>query len=313
MTLCHILLVAEELSYYKHTHTLSLPLSLAHFFSSRKTCTHSHTHTHCPSTSCLFSLSLIQTDTPTHTHSYSFSFSHTHTHQHCFSHLYTHVHKQTCTYIYFIFASISSSISSENHILIDTWNFILLCWCCIATCRFMQITTQWRWATQSFRKIYLSLYLKGLCVWEGVGDWTELQYIDPHSYGHQRCVFLNLQGCSTGGPGAQLSAECCSLYRISSPMGLVSKLTDLLSSLSYIIVQRPLLLVGVTIALIQPIHSQGYNSDIPWPDAPVIYSGAFPILTAWPGRRSIYNTGQHLSTFWFAKCFYKISLFASLA
>ena len=49
---------------------------------------------------------------------------------------------------------------------------------------------------------------KGLlkvCVWEGAGDGTELQYIDPHSYGRQRCVFLVLQGCSTGGPGAQLS------------------------------------------------------------------------------------------------------------
>ena len=30
--------------------------------------------------------------------------------------------------------------------------------------------------------------------------------------------------------------------------------------------------------------------DISRPDAPVIYTGAFPILTAWPGRRSIYNT-----------------------
>ena len=42
-----------------------------------------------------------------------------------------------------------------------------------------------------FKKIYLSLYCK-VCVWEGVGDQTELQYIDPHSYGHQRCVFLVL-------------------------------------------------------------------------------------------------------------------------
>ena len=58
-----------------------------------------------------------------------------------------------------------------------------------------------------FKKIYHSLYCK-VCVWEGVGDRTELQYIDPHSYGHQRCVFLVLQGCSTGGPGAKLSAEC---------------------------------------------------------------------------------------------------------
>ena len=48
--------------------------------------------------------------------------------------------------------------------------------------------------------------------------------------------------------------------------------------------------MGVTIALIQPIHGQGYNSDIPRLDALVIYIGAFPILTARPSRRSIYNT-----------------------
>ena len=60
--------------------------------------------------------------------------------------------------------------------------------------------------------MYLSLYCKGskrlfkVLLWEGVGDQTELQYIDPHSYGRQRCVFLVLQGCSTRGPGAQLSA-----------------------------------------------------------------------------------------------------------
>ena len=78
-------------------------------------------------------------------------------------------------------------------------------------------------------------------------------------------------------------------HLISNWSGLVSKLTDFLSSPSYIIIQRPLLLVGVTIAPIQPIHGQGYNSDIPRPDAPVIYIGAFPILTARPGRRSIYS------------------------
>ena len=44
-------------------------------------------------------------------------------------------------------------------------------------------------------------------MWEGVGDRTELQYIDPHSYGRQRCVFLVLQGCSTGGVGAQVSTR----------------------------------------------------------------------------------------------------------
>ena len=82
-------------------------------------------------------------------------------------------------------------------------------------------------------------------MWEGVGDRTKLQHIDPHSYGHQRCVFLVLLGCSTGGLKAH-SAKCCSLYRILSPTGLVSKLTDFLSSPSYIIVQSPTQYLPIT-------------------------------------------------------------------
>ena len=74
--------------------------------------------------------------------------------------------------------------------------------------------------------MYLSLYCKGskrlfeVLWWEGVGNRTELQYIDPHSYGRQRCVFLVLQGCSIRGPGAQLSAECWLLYHILSATSL---------------------------------------------------------------------------------------------
>ena len=33
---------------------------------------------------------------------------------------------------------------------------------------------------------YTSHFIWKGCVWEGVGDRTELQHIDPHSYGHQR-------------------------------------------------------------------------------------------------------------------------------
>ena len=86
------------------------------------------------------------------------------------------------------------------------------------------------------------------------------------------------------------------LYRILSPTDLVSKLTDFLSSPSYMIVPR------------QPSfrrHNRTHSarprsrlySDIPWADAPIIYISAFPILIAWPGRRSIYNrcsSVQHL-------------------
>ena len=50
--------------------------------------------------------------------------------------------------------------------------------------------------TQFFWKIYLSLYLKGskglrrVLLWERwVGDWTELQHIDPHSSGHSSVSF----------------------------------------------------------------------------------------------------------------------------
>ena len=74
------------------------------------------------------------------------------------------------------------------------------------------------------------------------------------------------------------------LHRILSPTDWIS------CALSYIIVQRqPSSWGRHNFALIQPVHGQSYNFDIPRPDAPVIYTGAFPILTARPGLRSIYN------------------------
>ena len=74
--------------------------------------------------------------------------------------------------------------------------------------------------------MYLSLYCKGskslfkVLWWEGNGDRTELQYIDPHSYGRQCCVFLVLQGCSTGGPGPSSLLDDGFLYCILSPTSL---------------------------------------------------------------------------------------------
>ena len=101
-------------------------------------------------------------------------------------------------------------------------------------------------------------------------------YIDPQSYGRQRCVFLVLQGCSTGGPDHQLvsktppgvprapSAGCGFPYHILSPTSLIPhsseaprapsaglslphlisnfsgpQLSDFLFSPNYIIVQPP--------------------------------------------------------------------------
>ena len=123
-----------------------------------------------------------------------------------------------------------------------------------------------------YKYMYLSLYCKGSKrVTHGLrvrGSWrpnrTAIYW--PHSYGCQRCVFLVLQGCSTGGPGAHsasflyciLSATsldpnssgprdpkawCGFPYHISSITRLFSNCNCnswLLSWLCYIIVQRPL-------------------------------------------------------------------------
>ena len=63
--------------------------------------------------------------------------------------------------------------------------------------------------TQFFWKIYLSLYLKrfervtkGIICERWVGDWTELQHIDPQLFWLQLHFFLVLLGCLTGGLGA---------------------------------------------------------------------------------------------------------------
>ena len=85
--------------------------------------------------------------------------------------------------------------------------------CCILIYRFMHIYTYICWihtdamnnrrASEAFfNKIYTPHLICNVCVREGVGDRTERQYFDPHSYGRQRCVFLVLQSHSTGGPEA---------------------------------------------------------------------------------------------------------------
>ena len=99
-------------------------------------------------------------------------------------------------------------------------------------------TRQWRWVTQFLAKYVPLTLFERLYVWEGAGDWTELQHIDPHSYGHQHCVFLVLQDCSIRGPGAHSAGCGLSLLHLvlnSSDLWL----TDFLSSPSYIIVQSP--------------------------------------------------------------------------
>ena len=83
----------------------------------------------------------------------------------------------------------------------------------IYTCIYMQNKSQWHndkgRAKASLSNMYLSLYCKGSK--RVIQDFTVRGSWRPNRtaiYGRQRCVFLALQGCSTGGPGAQLSVEC---------------------------------------------------------------------------------------------------------
>ena len=121
--------------------------------------------------------------------------------------------------------------------------------------------------------VYLSLYLKGLCV---RGSWRPNRTATywPPLYGHQRGLSRSpgLLSWRPGGPALRwilaFSTTSCLqlvwspklkrgswgplllgagfLYRILSPNSLVSKLTDFLSSSSYIIVQSPTQYLPIT-------------------------------------------------------------------
>ena len=106
--------------------------------------------------------------------------------------------------------------------------------------------------------------------------------------------FPVLLGCSTGAPGAQplwvlVFSTASFLQLIWSPTHLISNW--LTSGLYNNFDVHSSSCERHNFALIQPVHGQGYKyPDIPRLDAPLIYTAAFPILTACPGRRSICNT-----------------------
>ena len=85
-------------------------------------------------------------------------------------------------------------------------------------------------------------------MWEGVGDRTELQHIDPHSSGHNSVSFMC---CLTGGLGAHSVVCWLSLPHLLSNW-LNFLCTELYNS------STPTFLWASQIALIQPVHGQGY-------------------------------------------------------
>ena len=126
-----------------------------------------------------------------------------------------------------------------------------------------------------------------------VGGWIELQHMDPHSYGHNSVSFPFSWAVQLGTWGPSLSGTGSSFQHLLSNCNWTSTAqsgawgppllgggflycifssTDWTScALSYIIVRRPPSSCG---------HHKSHSFN---PDAPVIYTGAFAILTAWPG------------------------------
>ena len=95
--------------------------------------------------------------------------------------------------------------------------------------------------------------------WEGVGDQTELQHIDPHSIGHNRVSFPFSWAAQLRAWGPSLSGCWFFLPHLISNSSDLQ--TDWIScALSYIIVQcLPSSCGHHNFALIQPVHGQGYN------------------------------------------------------
>ena len=96
-------------------------------------------------------------------------------------------------------------------------------------------------------------------MWEGVGDRTELQHIDPHSVGYNRVSFPFSWAAQPGAWGPSLCGYWFSLpHLISNSFDL--QLIDCLSSPRLYNCSTPTFFFWASqITLIQTIHGQGYN------------------------------------------------------
>ena len=95
--------------------------------------------------------------------------------------------------------------------------------------------------------------LKVLLCERWVGGWTELQHIDPHSYGPNSVSFPFSWAAQPGAWGPSFSGTCSSFQH------LLSNWSDLLSSPGlYNFLMPTFFLWVLQIALIQPVHGQGY-------------------------------------------------------
>ena len=181
-------------------------------------------------------------------------------------------------------------------------------YCCIAmvnytytyACR--NIFNTIKTSGQFFIKIYLSLYWNG-CMWEGVEDRTKTaSYWPPSSSGQ----FSWAAQKGAWGPASLLWAGSHSSnwntdFKLWTPTDSVEvlratsagcwfSLQHLISHWLELPVRRVILLFYAH--SVQSVDTQGITWHLR-PDASVIYRGAYLILTAWPGRRSICNTTKY--------------------
>ena len=101
-------------------------------------------------------------------------------------------------------------------------------------------------STQSFRKIYLSLYLKGLCVRGGWRLNRNATYWNPTLMAISVVSFSFSRVAQPEDRGHSSLLGAGFLYRTLSPNSPISKLTDFLSSTSYIIDQSPTQYLPIT-------------------------------------------------------------------
>ena len=119
--------------------------------------------------------------------------------------------------------------------------------------------------------------LKVLLCERWVGVWTELQHIDPHTYGHNSVSFLFSWSAQPRAWEPSLSETCSSFQH------LLSNWLNFLCTELYNCSTPTRRRWESQIALNSTRPWSRLYPDIPQLDAPVIYTGAFPILMAWPG------------------------------
>ena len=173
--------------------------------------------------------------------------------------------------------------------------------CCIVTTNYTytytcrNIFNTIRRSEDSSLEKYTSHFIERVVCERELETEQRLQHSDSHSYGHNSVSFPSSWAAQPGAWGPSLSGTWSSFQHLSnwSELQLLNRGPEgplcwvlVLSTASYLQLDRTSCAPSYIIVL-RPLNSNCRQSRLsPWdlrPDAPVIYAGAFPILTARPG------------------------------